>query len=168
MSRAIKLSKEFKEFEFLVYYKLNRSRKYIYRCLACNYINRGKSYDEVSKILQFSRASIIDWVKSFQEGGIDSLLSIKSGRGRKAKISSDLAAELSESVISLQESKCGGRIIGKDIIGLIKERYDIEYSLSGIYKMLSRINMSWVSGRSIHPKGNIDAQESFKKTSILR
>ena len=168
MSRTIKLSKEFKGFEFLVYYKMNRSRKYIYRCLACNYINSGKSYDEVSKILQFSRATIIDWVKSFQEGGIDALLSIKSGRGRKAKISSDLAAELSESIVSLQKSKCGGRITGKDIIRFIEERYGVQYSLSGIYKLLSRMDMSWVSGRSIHPKGNLDAQEAFKKTSIPR
>lgn len=168
MSRTIKLSKEFKGFEFLVYYKMNRSRKYIYRCLACNYINSGKSYDEVSKILQFSRATIIDWVKSFQEGGIDALLSIKSGRGRKAKISSDLAAELSESIVLLQKSKCGGRITGKDIIRFIEERYGVQYSLSGIYKLLSRMDMSWVSGRSIHPKGNLDAQEAFKKTSIPR
>ena len=32
------------------------------------------------------------------------------------------------------------------------------------YDVLSRMRMSWVSARSIHPKTNIEKQEAFKKT----
>ena len=164
MSKPIKLSKTFQEFEFLDYYKKHRSKPYIYRCLALHYIQNGKSYDKVSELCCYSRKSIMQWVRKFEEEGIDFLLSTKPGRGRTARVSSDLSAEFSEAVISLQENRDGGRVIGKDIVNLVEEKYAVQYSVSGIYKLLSRMGLSWVSGRSIHPKANLEAQESFKKT----
>lgn len=164
MSKPIKLSKELQEFGFLEYYKDNRSKPYIYRCLALHHIQSGNSYDQVSEFICYSRKTIIQWVKNFEEGGVDRLLSIKAGRGRKARVASDLSAEFSEAVISLQETRNGGRVIGEDIVNLVQEKYDVQYSVSGIYKVLSRMGLSWVSGRSIHPKANLKAQEAFKKT----
>lgn len=106
----------------------------------------------------------MQWVRKFEEGGLDYLLSTKPGRGRKARVSSNMSAEFSEAVISLQEKRNGGRVIGQDIVNLVKEKYAVQYSVSGIYKVLSRMGLSWVSGRSIHPKANLEAQAFFKKT----
>lgn len=164
MSKPINLSKEFQEFGFLDYYKENRCKPYIYRCLALHHIQKGNSYDQVSEFLCYSRKTIMQWVRKFEEGGVDLLLSTKVGRGRKARVSSDLSEEFSEAVISLQESRSGGRVIGEDIVNLVQEKYDVQYSVSGIYKVLSRMGLSWVSGRSIHPKANLKDQEAFKKT----
>lgn len=165
MSRAIEISKKFREFEFLNYYKTHRSKSYIYRCLACHYIQTGCTYDEVAEMLFYSRRSIMEWVKKFEQGGVDLLLSTKPGRGRIAMVSSELSAEFGEAVISLQENRNGGRVTGQDIVNLVQEKYAAKYSVSGIYKLLSRMGLSWVSGRSIHPKVDLAAQESFKKTS---
>lgn len=165
MSRTIKLSKKFVEFGFLDYYKTHRSKSYIYRCLAFHYIQMGRTYDEVAEILFYSRNSIMEWVKRFEKEGVEALLSTKPGRGRIAMVSSELSTEFSEAVISLQENRDGGRIIGQDIVDLVQEKYAVKYSVSGIYKLLSRMGLSWVSGRSIHPKADLEAQESFKKTS---
>lgn len=164
MSKAIKLTREFEEFEFLKYYKEHRFNRYIYRCLACHYIQNGDNYDEVATMMHYSRKSIMLWVKKFKDGGIESLLSTAVGRGRKPMLSTDLSEEFSKSVIALQENKNGGRIIGEDIVDLVQKKYSVEYSLSGIYKLLSRMGLSWVSARSIHPKADIEVQESFKKT----
>ena len=164
MIKPVKLSQEFQEFKFLTYYKENRAKLYIYRCLALHHIQSGNSYDQVSELILYSRKTIMQWVRRFEEGGLDSLLSIKAGRGRKARVSSDLSEEFSEAVISLQKNRNGGRIIGQDIVNLVQEKYDVQYSVSGIYKVLSRMGVSWVSGRSIHPKSNLAAQEAFKKT----
>lgn len=164
MSKPIKLSNKFQEFQFLSYYKENRAKAYIYRCLALHHIQSGKSYDQVSDVICYSRKTIMQWVQNFEEGGIERLLSIKAGRGRKARVASDLSLEFSEAVISLQENRNGGRVIGEDIVNLVQEKYDVQYSVSGIYKVLSRMGLSWVSGRSIHPKANLKAQEAFKKT----
>jgi|APGre2960657423_1045063.scaffolds.fasta_scaffold229310_2 transposase len=164
MSRSVKVSKKFKEFEFLDYYKIHRSKPYIYRCLACHYIQIGHTYDEVAKMLHYSRNSIMKWVERFEQEGVKALLETKAGRGRVAKISSKLSTEFSEAVISLQENRNGGRIIGKDIVDMAQEKYAVTYSVSGIYKLLSRMGLSWVSARSIHPKADLEAQETFKKT----
>lgn len=106
----------------------------------------------------------MQWVRKFEEGGPDCLLSTKPGRGRKARVTSDLRSEFRETVITLQADRKGGRVIGQDIVNLVKEKYAVQYSVSGIYKLLSRMGLSWVSGRSIHPKADLEAQESFKKT----
>ena len=100
----------------------------------------------------------------YNEGGIDKMLSIRKGRGRKARIKSDKKAEFSEYVVELQEARDGGRIIGEDIVSMIKDKYNESYSVSGVYKLLKRMNMSWVSGRSVHTKSDPEVQEAFKKT----
>jgi transposase len=164
MSRKAKLSRRFKDYNFLGYYKKNRSKKNIYRCLGCHYIKEGKSFDEVAKLLKFNRNSIIEWVSRFEEGGISLLLSIRKGRGIKAKLSSVPIEDFANKVVKLQEDRNGGRVIGDDIVQMVKDEYGVSYSRSGIYKVLSRFGLSWVSARSIHPKSNTKDQEEFKKT----
>ena len=158
------MTEDFKLFQFLKYYKKNRSMKFIVRCLACHYIQQGKSYEEISKIVKYSRQTIGEWVKMYNEGGIDKMLSIRKGRGRKARIKNDKKAEFNQFVIQLQKDRNGGRIIGEDIVSMIKEKYNESYSVSGVYKLLKRMDMSWVSGRSVHTKSNLEVQETFKKT----
>jgi transposase len=158
------LTKEFKLFPFLKYFKKNRSLKYIVRCLACYHIQQGMSYEEVSKVVKYSRQTIGEWVKMYNEGGIDKMLSIRKGRGRKARIKNDKKAEFSEYVVQLQQAREGGRIIGEDIANMILEKYNESYSVSGVYKLLKRMNMSWVSARSVHTKSDPQVQEAFKKT----
>ena len=159
------LTEDFKLFPFLEYYKKNRSMKYILRCLVCHYIQEGKSYKKISKIIKYSSQTIGEWVKMYNEGGIDKMLSIKKGRGRKAKIKQDKKEEFNQFVVQLQKDRGGGRIIGEDIVSMIEEKYNESYSVSGVYKLLKRMDMSWVSARSIHTKSDHEAQEAFKKTS---
>jgi len=163
MSKPIELTKDFKEFNFLSYYKINRSKQYIYRCLACHYVQTGKTYDEVAAMLHYSRNSIMKWVSKYQEKGINALLVTKTGRGKVSMLSKGMSIEFNEAVISLQENRQGGRITGKDVVKFVEEQYGVKYSVSGIYKVLSRMGLSWVSGRSIHTKANPEAQETFKK-----
>ena len=124
----------------------------------------GRTYDEVAEMLHYSRNSIMKWVEKFEQEGIEALLGTKAGRGRVARISSKLSTEFSEAVILLQANRNGGRVIGKDIVDMVQEKYGAQYSVSGIYKLISRMGLSWVSARSIHPKADLEAQESFKKT----
>ena len=163
MSRKTKLSSRFIDYDFLGYYKQHRSKKNIYRCLGCHYIKEGKSFDEVAKILQFNRNSIMEWVSRFEEGGISLLLSIRQGRGIKGKLPSTAMEDFANKVVRLQADRNGGRVIGDDVVQMVKDEYGVSYSRSGIYKVLSRFGLSWVSARSIHPKANTQDQDGFKK-----
>ena len=159
------MNESFLEFPFLEYYKKHRSKKYISRCLACHYIQERMSYTKVAKIMKYSNQTIIEWVKTFNEGGIDLLLVIRSGRGRKPRIGNkdEDKESFAQAVMSLQEERSGGRIIGQNIVDMIEEKYNQTYSISGVYKVLKRMGLSWVSSRSIHPKANLKQQEAFKK-----
>ena len=168
MSKLIKLSEEFKKFDFLKFYKNNRSKKYIYRCLACHYVQQGSSYDEVRSLVHYSKPTILDWIKNFESNGINGLLSIKKGRGRKSKLPIDLEDDFKSNVIALQDNRSGGRVTGYDIIDMVKKEFKVEYTISGIYHLLSRLNMSWVSSRSIHPEVDQQSQDEFKKTSQIK
>ena len=52
--------------------------KYIVRCLACHYIQEGKSYKTIYRIIKYSRQSIGEWVKMYNEGGMDKSKRTKS------------------------------------------------------------------------------------------
>ena len=114
-------------------FKKNRSKKYIVRCLACHYIQEGKSYKEISRIIKYSKQTIGEWVKMYNEGGVDKMLSIRGGSGRKARIKNDKKEEFNGFVMELQKDRDGGRIIGEDIVSMINDKYNESYSVSGVY-----------------------------------
>jgi transposase len=48
---------------------------------------------------------------------------------------------------------------------LMKTKYGVDPSLRAVYDRLKRARLVWITGRSIHPKADLEAQETFKKTS---
>ncbi|WP_316357085.1 helix-turn-helix domain-containing protein [Candidatus Neptunichlamydia sp. REUL1] len=74
-------------------------------------------------------------------------------------------AAFRQAVLELQEKKVGGRIKGKDILELMKTKYGVDPSLKPVYNTLKRADLVWISGRLIHPKADLEAQETLKKTS---
>lgn len=54
--------------------------------------------------------------------------------------------------------------MGEDIVLLAKEHFDVDYHPDAIYAVLKRLGMSWITGRSQHPKADTEKQADFKKT----
>ena len=106
----------------------------------------------------------MNWVKRFKEKGIDGLLD-RPGRGAKPCLSPEDMAAFKQSVLELQQQRSGGRIRGSDVLALMKEKYNVEPTLSTVYNTLKRADLVWITGRSIHPQADIEAQEDFKKNS---
>jgi transposase len=69
-------------------------------------------------------------------------------------------------VEQMQVGRDGGRIRGEDIRQLLPEQFHIEYSLDGMYHLLKRLGMVWISACSANSKADLLAQLEFKKTSI--
>jgi transposase len=59
----------------------------------------------------------------------------------------------------------GGRLTGADIHLYIKEEFDQEYHPDHVYNVLKKLNFSWITSRSKHPKQSQKAQDEFKKTA---
>ena len=158
------LVKEFKHFNFKKAYKKEKNRRMGTRLLALHHLHQGKIIGEVADIVLSSEVSIRKWARAFAKGGLNALLE-EAGRGRQQKLPSHQEEKFIKSVKELQEERQGGRVIGKDIQKLIRDKFKIEYCLNSIYVLLDRLGFSWISCRSKHPNNSEEAIESFKDNS---
>ena len=69
----------------------------------------------------------------------------------------------SRAVEQLQDRRGGGRGRGEDIRQLLDEQFDVAYTLNGVYELLKRLDMVWISARSVSPNTNPAKQAEFKK-----
>jgi hypothetical protein len=49
------------------------------------------------------------------------------------------------------------------VLELMRTKYGIDPSLKTVYNTLKRADLVWITGRSIHPKADLEAQEALKK-----
>ena len=88
----------------------------------------------------------------------------KKGRGKKPRLPKEKEDDFKDALDDLHEDKNGGRVSVEDIQKILEEKFDCNYGRSGVYTLLDRINVVWISGRSKHPKHSQDAIENFKET----
>lgn len=137
----------------------SRERK---RFLAFAHISEGKSFTEAAAAIRVELRTLMNWVKRFRLQGIEGLKD-QPGRGAKPYVPEKERATFKQAVLELQQKRSGGRVRGSDVLALMKEKYNIEPTLSTVYNTLKRANLVWITGRSIHPKADVEAQENFKK-----
>lgn len=159
------IPEDFMKIDFYRYYQTTFCARGRMRCLAMLHLQKGKTIKEVAEIVQQSRVSISHWLRWLREGyGIEKLVGYIKGRGRKSKVSLVDEEKLKSEVEKMRELRSGGRVTGKDIQTMIKEKWNIEYALSSIYALLKRLNLVWITSRSKHPQMDEKTQEDFKKT----
>ena len=128
------------------------------------HLQAGKEYDEIALFLGVEKETVKGWIKRFRKDGLAGLKeSPRSGAKRKLSISQN--TEFKASVIALQETREGGRITGKDVQALLQDHFHVNCVLSSVYNYLHRVDLSWITVRSKHPKQDQEKQEAFKKTS---
>ena len=149
-SEFIKLSKQTKE-----------PRKKA-RMLALAHFFEGKSRYQIAEYLKVSRTSVNKWVKDYLDYGLKGLEELPRS-GRPCKLDDAQLKQLRAYILDSINRTEGGRLTLEDIQQYISESFHIEYELSAVHRLLKRQNFSWISSRSIHPKGNQAHQEAFKK-----
>jgi transposase len=132
------------------------------RLLALYHLRNGMELGDVVDIVLSSEVSIRRWAWLYAEKGYNGLLE-EDGRGRYKKLPTDKENDVKKEVLYLQQKRNGGRIVGKDVQTLLKTKYEVDYSLSSVYVLLDRLNLTWISSRSIHPKASVEVMETFKE-----
>ena len=126
------------------------------------HLQAGKEYDEIALFLGVEKETVKGWIKRFRKDGIEGLKeSPRSGAKRKLLISLD--AVFKAAVIDLQEAREGGRITGKDVQALLQDSFQVNCALNSAYNYLHRVDLSWITVRSKHPKQDQEKQDAFKK-----
>jgi transposase len=134
------------------------------RFLAFAHLREGKTFTAAAAAVRVKLRSLMKWVKRFRTEGFEGLKD-KPGRGMKPFLLPEHRAAFRQAVLESQEKRTGGRVRGSDVLELMRIKYGIEPSLSTVYNTLKRADLVWITGRSIHPKADPEAQEAFKKTS---
>ena len=104
------------------------------------------------------------WVKRFNAEGIEGLKRRKV-TGRPLKMSFEVEKKLKAKVIegpTREESLVRYRLV--DLQSFLKESYKIEMSISGIWRTLQKLKLTWKTVRQRHPQSDERVQEAFKKT----
>ena len=151
-------------YDFVALAKATTNKRMYQRLVILAHLKEGMPKSQISELLFVSTDQVYYWLERFDKEGIEGLRDrVRSGRPRV--LDSSHHEELKQKIEASQTALSGGRLRGEDIIQLIKGEWDVEYSLSGIYALMKDVDMSWISGRSKHPKQDEGAQQTFKKTS---
>jgi transposase len=152
------------EYDFARLAKTDGTPRERRRFLAFAHIQDGKSLTEAAKAVKAPLRTLMAWVKKFREKKIDGLRDPGQG-GAKPKLPYDANQAFREAVLELQANRPGGRIKGKDVHELMTKKFGIKLCPASVYNALKRVDLVWITGRSQHPKADIEKQETFKKTS---
>jgi transposase len=135
------------------------------RHIAFAHIKEGKSFTDTAQMVRIKLRTLMNWVSKFRKKGMEGLKD-QPGRGAKPHLLEKDKEAFKKAVLELQAERKGGRIRGKDILELMRNKFGIEASQSSVYDTLKRVDLVWITGRSIHPKTSLEEQEAFKKTLV--
>jgi transposase len=113
------------------------------------------------------RQTLRDWVHRYNAEGIAGLTDATRG-GRPSALTSEQMAELRGLVLAGPDPARDGVVRWRciDLCDQIATRFEVELHERTVGKLLRRMGLSRVQPRPHNPKRDLDAQETFKKTSL--
>lgn len=149
--------------DFAALYKQEHNPRTKIRLLALSYLQAGKRIQETAALLHVERHVIGKWLKRFTTEGLVGLVG-KVSSGAKPKLTKAQEQALVAHIQLTLESHPGGRLTGPKLQRWLTEQWSIEYSLAGIYVLLHRLKLAWITARPRHVKADEAQQQAFKKT----
>lgn len=123
----------------------------------------GTEQVQIAKALKISESTVKRTYKRFKESGLKGLHD-RPKSGAKYKLPKSEHDAFKNYILEQQKLRGGGRLTGSDIQDILKTKYNAVYSIQGVYRLLHHLGFSWISSRSLHPKYDEKAQETYKKT----
>lgn len=158
MTRRTALPQE--DFEEL--YNSTNDPKVRLKILTLLQLKEGKTIKEATEIFKIHRDTVRNWIKRSSNGL--SGLANKPMSGRKTKLRKEDEEAFKKIFKEESDRRIGGRLTGHDIQQILAKEFNAIYTLTGVYRLLKRLKIVWITSRSIHPKQDEKVQEDFKKT----
>jgi transposase len=149
-------------FDFKATYRLEQDGRIKVKLLALHHFQNGKTIRDVSELVLSDEKTVGLWIKRFVDFDYEGLIE-KPGRGRKPRLQPQDEEPFKIELDREQENRNGGSLTGTDIQTILEDKFDCCYSLSGVYTLLDRLGIVWITGRSKHPKSSAEAIDEFKK-----
>ena len=120
----------------------------------------GMEPEEAGRLCGLSRTAAYEWHNRYEEEGIEGLRD-RPRPGRQPLVDGATAGRLKERIVAGAELARDGVVAfrGVDAQRILKEEFDIECSLSSTYRLLHRMQLSWLVPRPhLRPRVNIDGE----------
>jgi len=109
-----------------------------------------------------SKAFVQRWVYAYRDEGLDAINPGKAP-GATPKLTPEKTERFRQRVLGGPRPEDGVCTLrGLDFQRILREEFDTEYSLNGVYQLLHRLGFSSLSPRPKHRKTDFEAQEQFK------
>jgi transposase len=166
MSAAIKITRDdFDAAGFRRQAARTRNSDIARRLLALALIAEGKSRAEAATVAGMDRQTLRDWVRRYNELGVDGLADGKSS-GRPPILSEDQLAQLAQWVRQGPDPEKDGIVRWRlsDLAIRISQEFHVAIAEGGVGKILRRLGFRRISVRPQHPRQDTQALEAHKKT----
>ncbi len=138
------------------------------RIIALRLVAAGQRAREVGEAVSVDERTIRVWVKEFNRRGVESLRYDRY-TGAKPQLPPDKESEVVAAILAGPPEDMGITVWRGWAIGIWLDReYGIQYSRTGVYKLLHRLGLSSLMPRPRHPESDVEAQDEFKKNSSRR
>jgi transposase len=144
-------------------YKKEKNSKAELRLLAAISRKQNKTLDDIAYSLQQPKTTIHDWLKRLEENGISAIYSIKQ-KGKPSKLNAKQKKEL-EKILSENPKKQSlpFKLWTTGLVQyIIYKNYNVSYTLSAIWKLVTKLKFGLKVPRPENKKANKKAKELFK------
>jgi transposase len=166
MSRAITITRmEHTAAELRQFAASGRDGAQVRRLLALALILEGRSRTEAAEQSGMDRQTLRDWVHRYNDEGGEGLKS-RGGPGQPPALNPEQMAELEALVVKGPDPEKDKVVRWRclDLREEVARRFTVEVHERTIGKWLRRLRLTRLQPRPFHPKQDVEAQETFKKT----
>jgi transposase len=173
MGRKVKTLKNHTTEEVEAIFASNENNLTGVKLYAVLQLTKGFSSRKLTEFYHTSFKQICNWADRFDKEGIDGLR-LKSGRGRHCQLSEDQQYQLqgdllkNPHVFGYNTATWSGPLVQSHI----KKKYNIDYKLATVYKLMHKLGFSFQRAKSFYPERDEAKRQAFrediKKTQLLR
>ena len=134
------------------------------RILIVRHVLAGNSVPQAGEVFSLSERQIRVWIHRYNQEGLSGLRD-RAKPGQPTHLKPELVEAFKARIEAGAKPGDGVCVLrGQDIQRILREAFQAEYSLVGVYTLLHRLGFSSLVPRPRHPKTNPETQANFKKT----
>jgi putative transposase len=138
--------------------KLENIAKKVNRLHLIQQLYDGKSIDEASKILKIPKRTAYNWLKKWNEEGLEGL-DHKKGAGRPSFLTEEELKKLDDYIMN------NDGLGTEDVHYFIQKEFGIDYSLKQVRIIINKLGYSRIKPYPVYDKSPADAEEILKKAA---
>jgi transposase len=165
MGRPLKITYQVTSKEIASLVRTEKDGRVRQRLRAMKFISQGQTIPKVARRMDIAERPLRKWLHRFNKEGPSGLCDAQRP-GQPPKLNTKRIEKLKQRIrkgVTEQDNVCSLR--GRDLQRILQKEFNSQYSLGGTYFLLHRLGFSCLCPRQQHPQADIQAQETFKKST---